>query len=328
MHGEAASPNPGGTVRQLGEREIIRRLAGRLDPGRNLVVGIGDDAAVARAGGHDTDWVLTSDPVVEGVHFLPSDAPARVGRKAAGRVLSDLAAMGADALWLLVDLVAPGDMSAERLEAVYDGANALCRQHGAAIIGGDVSSGSPFQLHVFGVGRVPAGRALTRSGAQPGDALYVTGSLGGSLLGRHLDIQPRLQEGRWLATGGWASAALDVSDGLASDLFRLMEASRVGIRVEATRIPISDAASAMRDERDALDHALTDGEDFELLFSVRPEQAIRLEMAWKETFTLALTRIGEVTEAEAGPILVDRRGREHALRESGFEHYRSALEPA
>lgn len=300
----------------------------------DVVTGIGDDCAVVRVGGA-CDLLLKSDPVVEGVHFAP-DAPAEgIGHKAVGRVLSDLAAMGGEPLWILIDLVAPAKTTTGRIKAAYRGAARLARSHGAAIVGGDTSRGPVLELHVFAVGRVPRGKAVLRSGAREGDRLYVTGTLGGSLGGRHLRFQPRLAEGRWLREGGWATAMMDVSDGLAADLPRLAAASGVGVVLEAGKIPVSVDARKSGDGgatkggtplvrwRRGLAAALSDGEDFELLFTVPARKAALFEKAWQRRFRLKCSAIGSVVGG-AGVLLCD--GEQAApLGLAGYEHFRAGV---
>lgn len=307
-------------VTQLGEDALIRRL-GKLVPGRaDVVAGIGDDCAVVRTGRRDPfDLLLKSDPVVEGVHFTASASPAAIGHKAVGRVFSDLAAMGGEPLWVLMDLVAPPSVPVSRIEGIYRGAARLARRHGAAIVGGDTSRGRTLELHVFAVGRIPRGRAILRSGARCGDALYVTGMLGGSGQGRHLRFEPRLAEGQWLAAGRWATAMMDLSDGLGTDLRRLVAASGVGVVLEAECIPVSSAALRSRGRRHPLDRALADGEDFELLFTVPGRKVAQFESAWRRRFRLKCTRIG----AMEGPPGVDivRDGIRSELSVRGYEHF-------
>lgn len=314
------------SVRETGERGVIKRLARRLAPGREVSVGIGDDTAVVRPSDAASDWALTTDPVVEGIHFTAHTEPERIGHKAVGRVLSDLAAMGASPDWLLVDLVAPSATPVSRLERIYDGIQALAGRYDAAVIGGDVSGGEPLQLHVFGLGRIPRGTALTRAGAQPGDLLYVTGELGASFSGRHLDFEPRVAEGLWLRAEGWAKAAMDVSDGLAADLFRMLQASGTGARIRLESIPVSTAANALCDARSPLEHALQDGEDYELLFAIPASRSTAFEKAWAKRFPLRCTRIGEMTEQTGKAEAVDENGNHHPMREGGFEHFRAGPE--
>lgn len=324
------------TLLEIGENRLIERLS-RLVPGRrDVLVGIGDDCAVVRGGrGDDFDLLLKSDPVIEGVHFETTAAAGLVGRKAMGRVLSDIAAMGGEPLWILLDLVAPAGMACARIEAVYRGAAAMARRYGVAIVGGDTSRGPVLELHVFAVGRVLRGKAVLRSGAKPGDRLYVTGKLGGSLLGRHLRVEPRLAEGQWLMENGWVTAMMDVSDGLAADLPRLAKASGVGAVVDAEAVPVSGAARRMGQSKEqrakgneqgergmaALDHALNDGEDFELLFTVPDRKAAAFEAAWRRRFRLECAAIGKVTKA-ADKVDLVWNGKLVPLKLSGYEHFR------
>jgi thiamine-monophosphate kinase len=286
-----------------------------------VIAGIGDDCAVVRTGRRDPyDLLLKSDPVIEGVHFLPSTPGGAIGHKALGRVFSDLAAMGGEPLWVLVDLVAPPTASVSRIEAIYQGMARLARRYGAAIVGGDTSRGPALEVHVFAVGRLPRGTALLRSGARPGEALYVTGSLGGSGLGRHLRFEPRLREGQWLRDAAGVTAMMDVSDGLATDLRRLAAASGTGVVLDLGCVPVAAAARRLRDQRSALEHALADGEDFELLFTVPSRKVRAVESAWANAFRLPCTRIGAMT---AQPGRVEGRDGEECkeLTLHGYEHF-------
>jgi len=307
---------------QIGEEALIRRLA-RLVPGRaDVVAGIGDDCAIVRVGRRDTyDLLLKSDPVIEGVHFTPTAPATGIGHKAVGRVLSDVAAMGGEPLWVLIDLVAPPSVPVSRLEDIYRGAARLARRHGAAIIGGDTSRGPTLELHVFAVGRSPRGQAILRSGARPGDTLYVTGTLGGSAQGRHLRFVPRLAEGQWLAREGWATAMMDLSDGLGTDLRKLAAASGVGAALESDAVPVSTAARKCHVRKSPLAHALSDGEDFELLFTVPSRRAARFEAAWKRQYRLRCTRIGTILPSRAGVVIL-QNGIRSDLTIRGYEHFR------
>lgn len=308
-------------VKQIGEDGLIRRLK-RLLPGRaDVVVGIGDDCAVVRTGRHDAfDLLLKSDPVIEGVHFTSHNNARDVGHKALGRVLSDIAAMGGDPLWVLVDLVTPETVSVARIEGMYRGMASLARRHGVVIVGGDTSRGKTLELHVFAVGRVARGKAILRSGAKPGDILFVTGRLGGSLQGRHLRFEPRLDEGKWLVAQGWARAMMDLSDGLATDLRRMMAASGTGAVIEGARVPVSAAARRIKGRRSPLEHALADGEDFELLFAVPRRKAVQFEAAWRRHFRLGCTRIGEMTK-HPGRLDIETQGVRVELKARGYEHF-------
>ncbi len=311
------------TLRDIGENEAIRRLSALTGAHPDVRAGIGDDCAVVAVEGSAFDWLLTTDPVIEGVHFLPDTPAARIGHKAAGRVLSDVAAMGGEALWVLFNVVATDSTPVERLENLYRGATALCARHGAAIVGGDLARGPRLEVHAFAVGRAPRGTAILRSGARPGDGLYVTGALGGSAQGRHLDFEPRLREGQWLRGGGWATAMMDLSDGLAMDLRRLLDQSRAGADLDLDKIPIADAAQNPGDGRSPLAHALGDGEDFELLFTAPAAREAEFPKGWKTAFPeLAATRIGMISNHPGELCAVDAVGRREPLARSGYEHFR------
>jgi thiamine-monophosphate kinase len=313
------------TLRDIGENAAIARLA-RLLPatGTDVVAGIGDDCAVVRLKKNTGyDLLLTSDPVIEGVHFEASAKPAGIGHKAVGRVLSDIAAMGGEPLWALVDVVAPAATPVRRLTGIYRGLGRLSAQAGLTVIGGDMAAGPALELHVFAVGQAPSGTALRRSGARPGDMLFVTGALGGSIRGKHLTFTPRLQEGAWLRRGRWATAMMDVSDGLAADLPRLALASRCSAELDLAAIPVSRAARRMRDGLTAAEHALRDGEDFELLFTVPPRRAAAFTRAWHAAGVLPCTAIGRLVAGPAGRVECRAaRGRGVELPRGGFDHYR------
>lgn len=320
------------TLRDIGEFEMLKRLfrflpvpteaAGQVE----VVRGVGDDCAVIRLPGRKTDdsqggveWVLTSDPVVEGVHFERDAAPDGIGHKATGRVLSDIAAMGAAPACALVNVVAPAEMAVERLEAVYQSACRTASRYGLTIVGGDVAGGPVLALHVFAIGQAPQGTSVTRAGARPGQEIFVTGELGGSLQGRHLNFVPRVQEGLWLRDR--AAAMIDLSDGLATDLRHILEESGVGALLDLDAIPLSEAARAADDKRAPLQHALCDGEDFELLFTVPAERRSELEREWARAFDVKCTRIGRVTKANGVVECRDEDGRTGTLDAQGFAHW-------
>jgi thiamine-monophosphate kinase len=297
-------------LQEIGEHEAIRRLTTALGGHPHLRTGAGDDCAVAELPGTGTDQVFTTDPIIENIHFHPGENPGRIGHKAAGRVLSDIAAMGAQPQWLLVNVVAPPEQDIAVLEKIYMGMNALCHRFGATIIGGDLAQGPCLELHVFGTGTLPSGTALLRSGAQLGDRLFTTGPLGCSLEGKHLDFVPRIEEGLFLRETGWVNSMMDISDGLATDLRHILKQSGVGALLYADKIP----------RNGSLDQALHDGEDFELLFTVSPGNADDLCGRWKERFRTELAAIGEITDEVE--LLKLRRDRDvQILERKAFEHF-------
>jgi thiamine-monophosphate kinase len=317
------------------EFELIARLKGRLPRNDRVILGAGDDCAVLALGEPGWQALFKTDAVVEQVHFSPETDPQRVGHKALGRCLSDIAAMGGEAIAAVVTLGLPGvpGQSAEEVdwaERAYDGLANLAGRHGVAIVGGETTRnpGGRF-LSVALLGRVPSGQALTRKGSRPGDALFVTGELGGSIDGHHLDFEPRLDEGRWLRESGSVHALLDVSDGIAGDLRHLlMSADSTGTELGAvlhkSALPIRREAKVRATAGDlakpAVLAALTDGEDFELLFTVAARDAVPLLDAWKIRFPgVRLSCIGKITETP-GIFLRDERGLQ-PLNASGFAHF-------
>ncbi|MGQ9661741.1 MAG: thiamine-phosphate kinase [Kiritimatiellia bacterium] len=304
----------------LGEQALILRLTRGFKYHRGVVVGVGDDCAVVRCAHHAReDLLLTSDAVTEAVHFVRGTPEEKVGHKAIGRVLSDIAAMGGKPLWALINIAAPPDFQVERLDAFYRGALRLAKRFGMSIAGGDTSRARIFTAHLFAVGTVPSGRAVLRSGAQPGDSIFVTGALGGSILGKHLAFQPRLREGLLLRQ--WATAMIDISDGLATDLRHILAQSRVGALIELPAIPIAPAARRLRDTRSPLEHALCDGEDFELLFTIHPDEEQRFQVAWRRAFKLPCTRIGTITDRIGQIETKDAHGKFGTLKPQGYEHF-------
>lgn len=329
-----------------GVRERARRRAGRVAGG--LVHGIGDDAAVFRSrAGRET--VITADLLVEDIDFRRGRTPPHLlGHKALAVSLSDIAAMGARPRWALLSIGVPtGVWETDFLSQFYDGFFALADAHGVALAGGDVSR-TPERIVVDSIllGEVGRGRAVMRSGARPGDLIFVTGALGGSAAGlrlledgavlkgsqarptkkearrrlllRHLRPDPRVAWGRFLGEKKLATAMIDLSDGLSSDLAHLCRESGVGARVEASGIPVdSSIARARLDAADPLALALNGGEDFELLFTVSPPRAARLP---EELDGVPSTLIGEVTN-DANRIVLIETGRERILRPEGFEHF-------
>ncbi len=310
------------TLQSIGENALLRRLLPRLPQRRDTIVGPGDDCAVVRMPGARHDWLFTSDPVMERRHFLP-DTPARlVGRKAMARAVSDIAAMGGQPRWALVDLVAPASTPVARIRQLYTGLIAAAKQWDVSILGGDTAAGDTLELHVFGVGLIRRGQAVLRSGARPGDRLYVTGTLGGAYLPgsrHHLLFTPRLAAGQFLARAGFAGAMMDLSDGLAADLPRLLAASGCGVRLDAAAIPISRAA---RRTANPLAHAMGDGEDFELLFTVPPTKQARFATAWAKQFPrLRVSCVGEILANPRRRVIRQADGRQHPLRAGGYQHF-------
>lgn len=300
----------------LPERALTAALA-RWFPrdARRVPIGIGDDAAVVVNARPES--VVTCDPVIEGVHFLPSTDLSLVGRKVVNRNVSDLAAMGARPDFLLVSVILRRGTSTRDRRRLFVGIRAAARACGAYVVGGDFAvADGPLVVTITAIGHLRA-RALRRDGARIGDSVHITGPLGGAALGRHLRFEPRVAAGEALARCAGVTAAIDVSDGLLVDLWTVIRASRVpGAELDAAAMPIAAAARrlARQDGRSALDHALTDGEDHELLVTVA--RGTRWPRA--EELRAARRPIGRLIR-EPGLWLVDGDRRER-LHVAGWQH--------
>lgn len=309
----------------MNEFELINLISRSLPTNESIVAGTGDDCAVLDLGLADHLLLFKTDAVVEGIHFAPGTAPEKIGHKAVARCLSDIAAMAGTPTAALITLALPREFDPEFVQKVYAGMNALADRHRVAIAGGETTT-NPERLliSVSLLGIVAKGKCVLRSGTEPGDAIFVTGDLGGSLAGKHLDFEPRLNEARWLADHFRLHSMIDISDGLAGDLRHLLRVNRIGAELHSDSIPISRAArlqaKAESSAKPPLLAALTDGEDFELLFTVASKDAVPLLDAWKTQFPkLKLTCIGKVT-ATTGVAIRDKQGVK-PLTVHGYTHF-------
>jgi len=309
----------------MNEFELIAQLTKTLPANPAVVTGAGDDCAVLDFGLPDKLFLFKTDAVVEGVHFEKDTPPEKIGRKALARCLSDIAAMAGTPAAAVVTLGLPGLFKPETVVKIYDGLNALAQKHGVAVVGGETTANPErIFISVALLGTVCRGRQILRSTAKAGDAIFVTGELGGSSAGRHLDFEPRLAEARWLTEQVPVHAMIDVSDGLAGDLRHLLRASGVGAELLKTAIPVSRAAkeSARKNPfgKSPLAAALSEGEDFELLFTVAAGDAVKLSDAWKKHFPkLKLSCIGKTVAGE-GITLRDKSGAQK-LNAHGYVHF-------
>jgi len=302
-----------------GEFEYINWLRTQVWADERVAVGPGDDCAVVQ-GPAGATLLLTTDTIEEGVHFeLQAASPRAVGRKALAVNLSDIAAMAGRPIAAVVSVSLPAQFPDAAAEALAGGLIELARQYSVPIVGGDtVASRRGLSLTVTVLGE-PTGRGpVLRSGARPGDRIMVTGTLGGSLAGKHLTFEPRVAEAQRLHELAELHAMIDISDGLAADLGHILAESRCGAVLQAAALPISEAAKSQPD-RSPLAAALYDGEDFELLFAVPEPDARRL--AAEQPLPVPLTCIGQIT-SEPGLWLADERGRRQRLEPRGFDHFR------
>jgi thiamine-monophosphate kinase len=311
-------------VSDLGEFGLIARLRERVRTSARVVEGIGDDAAVIAPPEGGRLLLFACDTIAEGVHFLPDAAPEQIGHKALACNLSDIAAMGGVPRAATLAFGCKPETPVEVIDGLWAGMRALAAEFGTDLVGGDTHrSPHGLVLSVAIVGEVERELCVYRRGARAGDFVAVTGALGGSIAGRHLGFTPRVREGRWLAERKLVSAMIDVSDGLASDLRRLCEASGVGAELQAARVPISADAQRLAQEgpgRSALERALFDGEDFELLMTVPPGLLGEAAADYLEAFGERLFVLGRIT-AERDIKLIHDDGTAQALRAGGFDHF-------
>ena len=305
------------------ETDFVDWLVARIPPDPRLEVPPGDDAAVLRPPAVRRT-VVTVDMLTAGVDFIlgPDCSPRQVGHKALAVSLSDLAAMGARPEAVVVAVCLPHDAASSLPEGLHEGLAALAAEHGVALAGGDTNAwDGPLVISTTALGSVPPGKAWRRDGARVGDLIVVTGPCGGSLLGRHLRVVPRCREAAEIAARLSVHAAIDISDGLSLDLSRMMTASQTGCLLNLAAVPIhADAVTMSRQQSDGrapLDHALADGEDFELLLAMPPEDAHRLLADPPAGLTPAV--IGAVI-SEPGLFALDSGGVRRPLPPRGFVH--------
>lgn len=282
----------GDLLSEVGEDRLVEELIQILDntqqERRDVRVGAGDDCAVIAQPGGEEDLLFKTDAVIEGVHYRPEEDPFAVGAKALKRVVSDVAAMGGKPTHALVTVACSAEVQVDYMRTFYRGLVGAARGFGVAVVGGDTAGLPERSANVFTVsliGTVPSGKAVLRSGASIGDALYVTGKLGGSLSsGRHLSFEPRIEAGSWLRTQR-VSAMMDLSDGLGTDLPRMAGASGCGFVIDHDLLPLHPGSS--------VEDAIGNGEDYELLV------ASPHELPGSCPNGLPLTRIGKlVTQGE------------------------------
>lgn len=307
----------------MAEFDHINWIKAKNTAHSRLLVPPGDDTALVLT---SSATLMAADMLLEGVHFDLGTTPAPlVGRKALAVNLSDIAAMAGNAVAFTVSLALPQGRGPNYADTVarelFLGMDELARQFNVALAGGDTNAwNGPLVIDVAIIGDAPRRGPVRRQGAQAGDWIFVTGSLGGSLTGHHLTFQPRLREAAILHERYGLSAMIDISDGLSQDLGHILAASRCGARLDKKAIPISAAAALIGDGQSPLQHAMHDGEDFELCFTVNPSigaKLLRDQPLADLNSNATLTKIGEITESadymwtDGSP--VTRRGYEHSF---------------
>ena len=277
-------------LRELGEDQLLAQVFPRLNRNSQVVIGAGDDCAVVKFHGAK-DWLLLkTDCVVEEVHFARETSARAVGWKAMMRALSDFAAMSGIPEFALITLAIAGKKKASWVDELYRGLNRAAACFDVAIVGGETSETvGPTVIVVSVAGGVERDRCVLRSGGKANDDLFVTGKLGGSIRGRHLNFFPRIDEARWLTANFKVHAMMDLSDGLGTDLPRLAGASKLGFAIDERALPLSRGCT--------IQQAISGGEDYELLFAVSPRERKRLQKRWQKKFPgLPLTRIGRLNQ--------------------------------
>ena len=273
-------------LRQIGEDRLLARLLPSLPIRKDVIAAAGDDCAVVPPPRGKNLLLLKTDCVVEKIHFSSTADPAAVGWKAMMRPLSDFAAMSGVPQFALITLIVPAARSTTWVKKLYRGLNKAAAHFDVSIVGGETSNTrGPAAISVSVSGFVEKTRWVSRRGGKAGDDLFVTGRLGRSQRGKHLRFVPRIKESRWLTKNFAIHAMIDLSDGLGADLPRLAHASKVGFKIDMKSLPLSPGAK--------IDNAISDGEDYELLFAVSACDRNHLQKAWQKKFPkLPLARIG------------------------------------
>lgn len=273
---------------ELGEDRLLDQLLPTLPGNRSVLLGAGDDCAIVESAQRGALQLLKTDCLVEDIHFTKKSPAEWVGWKAMARPLSDFAAMSGVPQFALVTLIVPSRTRLAWVKELYRGIEKAGRAFNVAVVGGETSAiKGPSVISVTLTGSVEKGRWVSRAGGKPGDDLFVTGRLGGSLRGRHLKFVPRITESRWLTENFSIHAMMDLSDGLGADLPRLARASGVGFELDEAALPLNRGCTPQQ--------AISDGEDYELLFAISSRQSARLMKSWRKRFPkLSLTRIGRL----------------------------------
>ncbi len=280
-------------LEDLGEDQLLAQLLPGLPRGKLVIAGAGDDCAIVKAPSRSKLLVLKTDCVVEDVHFLSKTNPVDVGWKAMMRPLSDFAAASAVPQFALITLIVSKETKSEWVMKIYRGLNRAAARFRVSIVGGEISSiRGPAAISVSVAGLVEKNRRTSRQGGKIGDDLFVTGRLGGAIKAKHLRFVPRIVESRWLTANFAIHAMMDLSDGLGADLPRLARASKVGFKIDLEKLQLSRGVK--------IDNAISDGEDYELLFAIARRDRVRLQESWRKKFPkLPLTRIGRFNQQSA-----------------------------
>ncbi len=300
------------TLKQLGEFNFINAIAKGCRHHKSVVKGIGDDAAVVKLE-KNLFLLFTADMLIEDVHFKRNHPPESIGHKAVACSLSDIAAMGGVPRYALISVAFPKNLKVSIARGIYRGMQKTAKKFGLSIIGGDTNAADKIVIDVSMCGVAVGKEFVLREGARRGDLIFVTGRLGGSYSGRHLDFSPRLTEARFLVSRYPVHAMIDISDGLISDLGHIIEKSKKGAVIFQESVPVAPDANSLED-------AYYTGEDFELLFTVPESCAEDLKKRWPFR-KVKLTCIGEITAAGTGLQIKDEKGKLKRAKGRGYRHF-------
>lgn len=296
-------------ITEIGEFGLIARIKKIIKTDSTVVRGLGDDCAVLKFDKNNYQ-LFTCDMIVEGTDFTLKDNPYLIGRKAIAVSISDIAACAGLPRYCLVSLGMPKNTSLKFIDKIIKGMLSVAKQYKINLVGGDMSRGRQLTIDISMLGLVEKKNFVLRNGAKTGDIIFVTGGLGGSILGKHLKFTPRIKEARFLVQNFKVNSMIDISDGLAQDLGHILEESKRGAIIYEDLIPLSKQAQGLND-------ALYMGEDFELLFTLSRNEARRLILKGPLNFR----PIGEIIDKKYGFKLVDKRGKEKIIKPGGFRHF-------
>lgn len=298
-------------LKDLGEFNFIHRLKRHIRLSRQVIKGIGDDAAVIRYS-KEKYMLLTADMLVEGKHFYRNARPELIGWKSLACSVSDIAAMGGMPKFAVISVGFPGRLDVRYADNIYKGIGKAAKKFDIDLVGGDTVASENMVINIALIGKVEKRNLVLRSGAKENDAIFLTGKIGGSIKGRHLDFMPRLKEARFLIKNFRVNAMIDISDGFLADLGHILEESRRGAEIYEKSMPIS------RNAKD-FNSAVRDGEDFELIFTLPEKHAARLIKAWP--FKTRLSRIGRIFGSDRDFFLIRKNGKSEKIKPAGFTHF-------
>ncbi|MCD4782027.1 MAG: thiamine-phosphate kinase [Candidatus Omnitrophica bacterium] len=299
-------------ISEIGEWGLIDRIRKDLKTTRFVQKGAGDDAAVITIPGSSKRLLYTTDMLVEDVHFTKDHSPKAIGHKAIACSMSDVAAMGGLPKYAVVSIGISGDVEMPFVNQLYAGMNEIAVKFGTCIVGGDTVKSRKLIINVTLLGEAKESEIVYRSGARKDDVIFVTGLLGRSYQsGHHLKFIPRVMESQYIVGKFKPTSMIDISDGLGSDLSHIMKESGVGAVVYEDKIP--------RNRKATVHQALTDGEDYELLFTLPADRAKRVKNQMRAKFFFG--EIGKIIDKKEGFVLLDKNGQPRTLKVEGFNHF-------